>query len=224
MNSNAKVQGEGEEVAPDGSPVAVYRALPIAPEFTPVLDYLIAPMTVLDLGCGVGRLANELAERGFHVTGVDESGAMLRHLDGRVQAVEADLRELALNQVFDVVVLASHLVNVADAALRRAFLQAASDHVARTGQVLIQHWESGGNEVADVDAVVGEVGIAFRVLERQGAGFRGRVRYTVGDDSWVQDFCATLLDDSELDTELMRVGLQRAERLSPKWVVAQRRR
>jgi len=48
-------------VAPDGSPVDVYRALPVEPEFRPVLESVKPPASVLDLGCGVGRLANDLS-------------------------------------------------------------------------------------------------------------------------------------------------------------------
>lgn len=44
----------------DGSPVAVYLALPPEPEFSPVLDAIPQEACVLDLGCGVGRLANVL--------------------------------------------------------------------------------------------------------------------------------------------------------------------
>lgn len=84
------------DVAPDGSPVAVYLWLPAEPEFTPVLDAIAAPATVLDLGCGVGRLANTLAARGSWVTGVDESAAMLAHLHHDVERVEGRLERLHL--------------------------------------------------------------------------------------------------------------------------------
>jgi SAM-dependent methyltransferase len=210
------------EVAPDGSPVAVYRALPAVPEFTPVLNFLVPPATVLDLGCGVGRLANELALRGFDVTGVDESRVMLNYLHANVRAVESQLQGLNLGRRFDVVVLASHLVNVADDEARRAFLVAAADHAAPTGAVLIQHWEVPPTEPVDIDTEVAGVRIAFRVLGRHNNDFEGSVEYTVADQSWVQNFRATLLDDAQLDAELMRTGLRRSRRLTPKWLVAHR--
>jgi SAM-dependent methyltransferase len=210
-------------VAPDGSPVAVYRALPAEPEFTPVLDFLAPPATVLDLGCGVGRLANELVVRGFEVTGVDESQEMLEHLHGNVRAVRSQLQGLNLGMRFDVVVLASHFVNVADDEMRTVFLQAAADHVAPTGAVLIQHWEVSPTMPTDVDSEVCGVRIAFRVLGRHGNDFEARVEYTLADRSWVQGFSATLLDDTALDAELQRVGLRRSRRLTPKWLVAHSR-
>jgi SAM-dependent methyltransferase len=208
------------DVAPDGSPVAVYRALPVEPEFTPVLDLLRPPMSVLDLGCGVGRLANELVVRGFDVTGVDESAEMLRHVAAGVRTVEAGLVGLDLGRTFDAVILASHLVNVADPATRTAFLQATADHVAPAGVVLIEHWEVPPPEPADSDGAVGDVAVEFRVLGRRGDDLLGRVTYTLGESAWVQEFRATLLGESDLDDELARVGLRRSQRLSPKWVAA----
>ena len=60
---------------------------------------------VLDLGCGAGRHAIELAGRGYHVTGVDISPPMLEEAEKRAQQagvevtlLQADLRNLvALN-------------------------------------------------------------------------------------------------------------------------------
>lgn len=101
--------GDTESTAADGSPVAVYLALPPEPEFTAVLNHLPAGASVLDLGCGAGRLAKDLADRGHQVTGVDESAAMLRHLDPTVTAIRARIEELDLGRRFGAVVLASHL-------------------------------------------------------------------------------------------------------------------
>lgn len=65
---------------------------------------------VLDLACGIGRHALELRRRGFEVVGVDISAELLdlaerdaaeQGLD--VSFVEADLRELDLEDEFDVV-------------------------------------------------------------------------------------------------------------------------
>jgi SAM-dependent methyltransferase len=65
---------------------------------------------VLDLACGIGRHSLELRRRGFEVVGVDISAdllqiageeALLKHLD--VKFMQADLRELALRDEFDLV-------------------------------------------------------------------------------------------------------------------------
>ena len=65
---------------------------------------------VLDVPCGVGRHAVELADRGFEVTGVDATGKYLETARGRAEAagvdpefVEADMRAFARREAFDLV-------------------------------------------------------------------------------------------------------------------------
>ena len=64
---------------------------------------------VLELGCGTGRVSVALAQGGFHVTGVDNSAAMLAlaqtHVadsgsSERVRLEKADVRSLALESHF----------------------------------------------------------------------------------------------------------------------------
>ncbi|GAA2076607.1 class I SAM-dependent methyltransferase [Actinomadura alba] len=68
-------------------------------------------MEVLDLGCGYGRIANQLAERGCRVTGLDTTSSFLdrarRDATTRgvtVTYVEGDMRELPWTERFDRVV------------------------------------------------------------------------------------------------------------------------
>jgi SAM-dependent methyltransferase len=65
---------------------------------------------VLDLACGTGRHSIELARRGFSVVGVDIAPDLLEvasrdaeEAEGDVSFLEADLRELAFDEEFDVV-------------------------------------------------------------------------------------------------------------------------
>lgn len=69
------------------------------------------PCRVLDVPCGVGRYAVELADRGFDVTGVDSTAAYLetareRTADAEVEVeyVEADMREFSRAEAYDLVV------------------------------------------------------------------------------------------------------------------------
>jgi SAM-dependent methyltransferase len=66
---------------------------------------------VLDLACGPGRHAIELARRGFRVTGVDRSPFLLskavaraREADVEVEWVEEDMRSFEREDAFDLVV------------------------------------------------------------------------------------------------------------------------
>jgi SAM-dependent methyltransferase len=61
---------------------------------------------VLDLGCGPGHVARQIAERGYEVTGVEQPGAAGEGFPGTVRLVEADLDAglPALDGRFDVAV------------------------------------------------------------------------------------------------------------------------
>lgn len=70
-----------------------------------------AGASVLDLGCGVGRHAIELARRGYRVTGVDRTAKYLEEAAQRaaeegleIEWVKADMREFRRDQAFDATV------------------------------------------------------------------------------------------------------------------------
>ncbi|MGI8755214.1 MAG: class I SAM-dependent methyltransferase, partial [Acidimicrobiales bacterium] len=68
---------------------------------------------VLDAGCGTGRVAIELARRGFAVTGVDLDEPMLaeaRRKAPDLHWVQADVSTMDLGEVFDAVVLAGNVM------------------------------------------------------------------------------------------------------------------
>jgi SAM-dependent methyltransferase len=50
------------------------------------------PATILDIGCGTGQHAIELAARGYRLTGVDLSGAMLEHAQSKSAILPAASR------------------------------------------------------------------------------------------------------------------------------------
>lgn len=70
---------------------------------------------VLDAGCGTGRVAIELAARGFTTVGVDADNGMLsaaRAKASELEWIEADLSDLRthLNAEFDLVLLAGNVM------------------------------------------------------------------------------------------------------------------
>ncbi len=98
-----------------------------------------APRTVLDAGCGTGRIAVELARRGVAVVGVDDDPDMVdvaRSKAPDVRWVVADLAELALPERFDVVLLAGNVVPYVVADRRARAVAACARHLA-SGGVLV---------------------------------------------------------------------------------------
>ena len=75
-------------------------------DFLLALFPIAAGARILDVGCGTGRHAIELAKRGYRVTGVDLSSGMLDVARAKAAAfdiewVEADGRNFTLDRVFD---------------------------------------------------------------------------------------------------------------------------
>ena len=72
-----------------------------------------APASVLDAGCGTGRVGRELARRGLDVVGVDIDPEMLgtaRRAAPEVDWRLADLATVELSRTFDVVLLAGNVM------------------------------------------------------------------------------------------------------------------
>lgn len=70
-----------------------------------------AVQSVLDLGCGTGNHSYILAQKGYHVFGIDRSREMLSrarkkmlHLPNPAQFLEADLSNFKLDRTFDAVI------------------------------------------------------------------------------------------------------------------------
>lgn len=98
-----------------------------------------APSTVLDAGCGTGRIAVELARRGVAVVGVDSDPDMIdvaRAKAPDLRWVVADLTGPALPERFDVVLLAGNVVPYVAADRRAAAVAACARHL-NPGGVLV---------------------------------------------------------------------------------------
>ena len=95
-----------------------------------------APDTVLDAGCGTGRIAVELARRGVAVVGVDSDPDMIdvaRAKAPDLRWIVADLAELALPERFDVVLLAGNVVPYVSPERRPHAVAACARHLAAGG-------------------------------------------------------------------------------------------
>ena len=212
-------------ITADGCAVEVYLLLPSLGEPELIADTVPAGARVLDLGCGVGRVAHELVERGYDVVGVDQSAEMLAHAAG-FQTVQARIAELDLGRRFDAVLLASHLVNTPDDAERRAILASAARHVTDQGRVVAEwHPPEWFDQAADGSGgTAGPVRIALADIRRDRDLLTATVRYSTGDELWTQTFTTRRFDDEALRRELRAAGLsfERWLRDDRTWFVARR--
>jgi hypothetical protein len=114
-----------------------------------------APRTVLDAGCGTGRLAIELARRGVEVLGVDVDPDMIaaaRAKAPELDWLDADLAELDRSERFDVVALAGNVVPYVPAERRSAAVGACARHLALGGRLVAGfHMQPGWPTTADYD-------------------------------------------------------------------------
>jgi len=102
----------------------MYARLPAMGEPEVIHGDLRAAASILDLGSGVGRVADPLVERGHRVVAVDESAEMLDHV-GLATPVRSRIEALQLSERFDACMLASFLLNTPDDDQRRRFLTTA---------------------------------------------------------------------------------------------------
>lgn len=198
-------------VAPDGSPVEVYRRLPAGREPELIHGAIPAGAAVLELGCGTGRATRPLAALGHAVTAVDNEPAMLAELVGvsGVEPVEADLLTLDLGRRFPAIVLASHFVNTPSPD-GDAFLRAVARHLARDGVALIEAYPPALDWTGGIGrrTQIGSVGITLESAEIDDDAIDAVVVYDVDGRSWRQPFRATLLDEAGIRRRLDSAGLQ----------------
>jgi SAM-dependent methyltransferase len=113
------------------------------------------PATVLDAGCGSGRVAIELARHGIEVVGVDVDASMLataRRLARGITWVEADLTTLDLGRTVDVVVMAGNVPLFTPPGTHAALVAGVARHVASGGLLVAGFSVDRGYGIDDYDA------------------------------------------------------------------------
>ncbi len=133
----------------------------------------LAPASVLDAGCGTGRVAIELARRGLDVVGVDVEPSMLAQARAKAPGlpwVQADLISLDLGRRFDVVVLAGNVM---------IYLRPGTE--GGVVAALARHLEPGGILVAGFQLQPGRLGLATYDRHCAAAGLARHGRWSTWD-------------------------------------------
>jgi len=210
-----------DDITPDGSPVTFYARLPAAGEPELIHGAIGAGASVLDLGCGPGRLAGPLAALGHAVVGVDDGPAMIAALPPGVEGLVADARTVRLGRRFGAVLLTSHLVN--DPEDGPAFAATAAAHLAPDGLLVGETYPPGWDPTAGVgrERRLGDARIELTRATVRGDLIEAEVRYGVDGREWQQAFTARLLDEPALRELLAAEGLDFVRWLDhPGWFIA----
>jgi SAM-dependent methyltransferase len=204
--------------APDGSPIELYALLPERGEGEVVARAVPAGASILELGCGTGRVTRQLVRLGYRVTAVDESPEMLSRVDG-AEKVCGRIEALDLGRRFDAVLLASNLITV-PARKRRAFLQACRRHA----EVVIIEGLPLGWRPQEGETQLGPVTSRLRIAQIEDGVAYGAVEYVAGSRNWQHEFAMRVFaDQGELDAVLAEAGLRFDRWLDPeegRWFVA----
>lgn len=139
----------------------------------------LAPRSVLDAGCGTGRVAIELARHGVAVVGVDRDESMVsvaRRRAPELHWVVSELHALALGRRFDVVVLAGNVPLFTPPGTEDDLVAGCGRHVAPGGALVAGFQLGRGYDLSRYDQAA------------KGAGLVLAERYATWDaDPWPGD-------------------------------------
>ncbi len=121
--------------------------------------------SVLDAGCGTGRITRELARRGLDVVGVDLDERMLNTGKRKAPEVEwhlADLAEIDLDRTFEAVLMAGNVMIFLTPGTEAAVLENLAKHLVPDGLLVAGFQLRPGSLTLDrFDALAAEAGLAL---------------------------------------------------------------
>jgi SAM-dependent methyltransferase len=156
------------------------------------------PAQVLDMGCGTGRLACELAAHGHQVTGADPAAAMLdvaraRPGGDRVRWIQTGAAQLAERTRYDLIVLTGHVFQLLleDRDVRAA-LRTLSQHLALGGRLAfetrnpaVREWQYWGpqhtRQQVEAGGLAAEVHYDISGVSGELVRYETWFRFAVGD-------------------------------------------
>ena len=142
------------------------------------------PASVLDAGCGTGRVAIELARRGVDVVGVDRDPSMLavaRTRAPHLEWVEADMAAVDLGRTFDVVLLAGNVPLFTPPGTTGALVAGCARHLAPGGHLVTGFQLDRDYGLADYDDEAAAAGLELvaRYATWDGEAFGSGADYAV---------------------------------------------
>jgi len=182
--------------------------LPYLGELDDVASLLQPGRSALELGCGTGRLAAELHRLGLRVSGVDDSADMLALLPHCIEPIESSIQMLRLNRAFDIVLLASNLINHPEQDTRRLFAECARRHLDPGGRFLVQRHNPEWLATAEPGPVghAGPILLTVEHVSRHATLVEMRLRYEASGQSWQQSFSAATLHEQDIEDVLLQAG------------------
>lgn len=184
------------------------------------------PQRVLDLGCGTGLFARQLARQGHRVTGLEPAAAMIdwaraQDAAGLIGWHVGEIEDLPTDARFDVVVMTGHAfqcLTTDDAvcvtmAGVRARLAPGGRFMFESRNPLVRAWERWTPD--DVDVVQDETGKPVRVFTDVRAA-EGRIvtfrnHFVFSDREMLSDSTLLFLSRPEIEDHLAEAGFTRVE-------------
>ncbi len=222
-NTSARWRAEGPgPKTRDGCSVDLYLRLPYCGEAERLKPWLSPGASVLELGCGVGRITRRLLAAGHAVTAVDNSPDMLAHVPPEAEKVLCDIEHLQLRRTFDVVLLASCLINDPDDELRAAQLAKCRRHLRPGGSLLLERHEPDWLRSIAVGPLnaIGPVSMSVDEVAQRRDEVELCFRYEQGGDAWLQYFTARVLDDDDVRRILADAGFDAPTWIDRRWAAA----